>query len=836
MGKILKNSTETVGAVHGYANDEWEYKQIVYQYWDTSTAPFSTTVTTDVYLRYVGEEETGHFSNALLHVDININTYVGGITIDDSGVIGRDWVKVGSVDINVPPDSSLTELSVRSMFTYSFWINASAVSTLEYVAPSTSGGEFTDEDKIALENNTAAIRCKLLVKAKDDLPEIELTENNSVKTWEYDDERLVPKKGFIGQFVGRTLDGELQNISDDFDINGREIELKLGVVHLGTRYDYLSNEDDLTLMTEDYEKLSANDSGGDKTNWYSFGDFLVTEPEDDEVSDNTKFESMDYAKLFNKPFDGNYTDEEFTTSYNDLMGVNLSEEERKSFVVEPVKLLWVAKYTCKQVGVKLGNEDFTNADFDIDTNPFQAGETCRDVIKAVAMLAFSWARIGWDNKCYIDFAKKDTSDVDGLNVLDKNQYFSLETIEDTKPINAVAFGMRNVDGETAISIQSGTNGDNCIYLYDNPFLYSFALRQKAANSGSVLFGLTYSQLSTETVGHPWMIGNEMINVKNMENQSNFTYPFNTKIKYSGHIRSEISSVDETEVEKTLGYTSDIVKSTRQATIEVNKQEGRINIVAGKVDDVEDKLGNVYTKEEVDDLIVDAAGLTNRYLTSGGANKFRNTGLWYKEDTTGGFEYWTGSVLVADDSNSASGTVMKLQNSTLTQTLTSIPNGAYTISFKHKKVNPTATLTVLINNTDYSEKLSSGDNFEQTFEVTTNSIEISFICNVNNGWDVWELMCNVGEAPLVWTQHADEVRTDTVNISKGLTITSTTTNAVFKANADGIRIDNTSADPNYRTSFLDNGMSTHNAEIRGQAKISGALHTIVGNQTWISGIL
>ena len=95
------------------------------------------------------------------------------------------------------------------------------------------------------------------------------------------------------------------------------------------------------------------------------------------------------------------------------------------------------------------------------------------------------------------------------------------------------------------------------------------------------------------------------------------------------------------------------------------------------------------------------------------------------------------------------------------------------------------------------------------------------------------MCNVGASALVWTQHPDEVMTDTVNISKGIKITSTSKNAIFKADADGIRIENTL--DKTTTEFTDNGMITNDAEIKGQAKVSGALHTKVGNQTWISGL-
>lgn len=828
---------EATGTVYGYGQDEWEYKHIIYQYWDTSTAPYSTIIVVDGCLKYIGEEEEYHGflpEGAGMTIGINTNQYSGGSYATTEPFPNNQWKVAATVEIHIEPNSSLENMAINSRFTNSFWINTSVTTNMAYIPPSTSGGEFTDEDKIALENNTAAISCKLVVKAKDELPEIILTENNSVKNWEYDDERLVPNKGFVGQFVGRTLNGDFQNVSDDFDITNREIELWLGVVHLGSRYEFLTDEDDDNLLTENYERISTTDNQSDTTNWYDFGSFIVLEPEDDNVSDNTKFETMDYAKLFNKSFDGNYTDDEFTTSYNDLMGVGLSDEEKETFVVTPVTLGWVAKYTCNQVGVELGNNTFYNNDFEVDTNPFQAGETCRDVMKAIGQLAFSWVRIGWDNKCYIDFVKKDTSSVDQYNILDKNQYFSLDTVEMTKPINAVAFGMSGIDGETAIYQQSGTDGSNCLYLYDNPFLYTFSLRDKAARTGDVIFGLSYSQLSTETVGHPWLIGNELIDVKNMENVSNYTYPFNTKIKYNGHIRSEISSVDETEVEKTLGYTSSTVKIARLASIEVNKQEGTIKQLAGAVDKITDDMGNYYTKGEINELVDDRFGLTNKYITSGGANQFRNTGLWYKEDSGNGYEYWSGSVVVADDNNSASGTVMMLQNTTLSQTLSGIPNGKYTVSFKYERLNPTATLQVLINSTDYSDRLSTSGSFEQTIDVTTNSIEFSLVCNTNNGWKLWELMGNHGEAALVWMQHADEVRTDTVNISKGITITSTTTDAVFKANADGIRIENRAK--NTTTNFLEDGLETENATIKKQAKISGALHTIVGRQTWISGIL
>jgi len=691
----------------------------------------------------------------------------------------------------------------------------------------------SEEDKIALRNSTAAIRCKFIVKAKGNLPEIILTDDNSIKTFEYDDDRLVPNEGFIGQFVARTLSGKLDNISDDFDINGREIQFYLGIVKLEKKVKYLKTENDELLITQDNAEIYLDNLSNADTSWYDFGTFIITEPEDDDVKDNTTFESMDYTKLFNKKFDGDYTDEEFTTSYNTYVGANLTDEERVEFIPTPVTAMWLAQYTCKQVGVEFGSLSFTNDDFEYDINPFQAGESCRDVMKQIGKTAFSWVRVGWDNKCYIDFGQQTT--VDELDILDNDQYYSLtKSGEKVGPINKVAIGMSGIDGETAERIQDETLGDKPIYIYDNPLLYTFDLRLKALEKCDVLFGLEYEQLETETIGHPWFIGNELINVKDMLNNSSLTYPFNKKITYGGHIRSKISSVEETEVNKTLGYTSNIIKELRDASVNVNKQEGRINSLTKKITTIEDKFGDYYTIEQTNELLQDEMGLTNAYRTSGGANIFRNTGLWYRENN--GFEYWDGPVDVNEDDISASNTVMLLQDGTLSQTVNNIPNGVYTISFKYEQLNPTATLQVLINNVDYTNQLINGSFGENGVQgnVTTNTISITFICDVNNGYKIYELMGNKGGAPILWTQYPNEVRTDTVNISKGITITSTTTNAVFKANADGIRIEN--SQKNTTTNFLDDGMETENATIKKQAKISGALHTIVGNQTWISGIL
>ena len=413
----------------------------------------------------------------------------------------------------------------------------------------------SNNDKLLLTQGVATIKCQVIVKATDTLPETVLSEENSVKDWTYTDERYVPKQGFIGQFVARTLSGNLQNISDDFNIEGREIELRIGVV------------------------------SGTSTNWYSLGNFIITDPTDNNVIDNTKFEAMDYTKLFNKKFNGDFKDNVFTQSYNEIINDKST-----------VTAIWLAKYCCAQVGVEFGQTAFTNSDFIINQNPFLAGETCRDVLKEISKLAYSWVRIGWDNKCYIDFEPVSSNTVSEENTITNNHYYTLETRKELYgPINNVVVGMSGIDGESHSEKDPNakpSDGEHTIYIYDNPLTNTFELRALAQKKASKLFGLQFAQVSTETIGHPWLQANEKINVKNMENVDNYTYPFNRTIKFTGHIRTTIDSMADSDVEATLAYESEIMKSIKKASATVDKQNGVISLLVEDVRATQEAVENI----------------------------------------------------------------------------------------------------------------------------------------------------------------------------------------------------------------------------------------------------
>ena len=95
------------------------------------------------------------------------------------------------------------------------------------------------------------------------------------------------------------------------------------------------------------------------------------------------------------------------------------------------------------------------------------------------------------------------------------------------------------------------------------------------------------------------------------------------------------------------------------------------------------------------------------------------------------------------------------------------------------------------------------------------------------------MGNIGATYLAYTQNGNETTTDTVNISKGITITSTNMETIFRANANGIRI--TTLQGNLIAYFTDKGLSTKELVVENEAQIVKVLFQEVDDQTWITRI-
>ena len=420
------------------------------------------------------------------------------------------------------------------------------------------------------------------------------------------------------------------------------------------------------------------------------------------------------------------------------------------------------------------------------------------------------------------------------SLLEGNNHITIEPNDLTPTIN---ISVKDIDQEiteysgTSIDLVAKHYEESEIQLFDNPLTHSEKLRRIAMNGCETLFGLTYTPMEVDSIGHPWMYGDDYCKITNLNNSDYFFYPFNRSIDYKGYIESKLESVSEGKIEQKYEWDSGLLSKIRQTEINVDKANGNITLLTKTTQDIQSDIEqNYYTKEMTNTLIQNAeTGVTNTFSEAGGNNIFRNTGLWFAQsDTNNPYEFWTGNVVRSSHDKASNGYCLLLQNTTLSQDEL-VANGDYTVSFKYRKISPLAVAKCVINGVEYILDSQTDTEFQQTGTVNSQHIKMDFICNTDNGCEIYDIMVNAGKVKLAYSQNQNETITDTVNISKGITITSTSTDTTFKANADGIRLLNKGGD--IKTKFTDSGTETDSLVVNEQSIIVGILRQRVGDQVW-----
>ena len=447
-----------------------------------------------------------------------------------------------------------------------------------------------ETDKQALIDGSATIPYRITIIGDTESENEVLTEYDIVNTT-YEDYRYVDTATLcIGQFVARTISGELMNPNNSIIMENKEIKVELGV---------------------------KTESG---TNYYSLGNFLITKPSDDAVKDKTSFEAMDYTKKFNREFDA-------------------------TGLTFPCTALQLAQFCCQKCGVELGSTSFTNSSFVIDSNQYETGDTFRKVMQDIGKLAYSWVRIGWDNKCYIDFSFSST--VADTNKIGTSNYYDL-TVQSEKfgPVNRVVIGMSDIEGENVVLEDSTSieqNGVCELQIMDNNLTYTPELRQQAIASANKLFGLSFVPVEINTTGHPWLLGNETVEIEKLDGTKIKTIPFDRTIEYSGHIKTKLVSKADTKTETEYKNPGTLETAIKQTRIIVNKQEQEISQVIQQqesqteiINSVQDSIDNLT--EQINENIIIYRGNGVPTLDNYPANEWTTTEL--KDDHVGDLYYNT----------------------------------------------------------------------------------------------------------------------------------------------------------------------------------------------------
>lgn len=536
--------------------------------------------------------------------------------------------------------------------------------------------QYRNIDKQALKENGYTVLAKISIVGTDTV----FTEDDYIVDWDYEDYRYVPNNGFIGQFVERILDGNLQNISDGVILEDTEINLKLGI---------------------------KNALDNDTITWYDYGNFLITKVEKTDTTGNYRFESADYTKKFNIPFKdyievegqiipiafptlamelmdftcfqagvipdypeadncsyyivpeeglspGNYYFEVYedtikyinftTTSYlgknsvllfipgeNKLIQKFVGYSPDHELVINRTELTFTKQTTHTGSWLEQRNSayiDFTNNDFVIESNQYDSEDTCRKVMQDIAKLAYSWVRIGEDNKVHIDFTPKSTSSVDQYDQLTTDEYYVSKKSDLTfGPVNKVLIGMSDVEGENLyVTSQDYTEETECaIKIYDNNLTNTEELRAIALYGAEKLFGVEYTPIEINSVGHPWLDGDELIKLTNVDNEVIYTYPFNRKIHYAGYIEGVIGAEASTTQNTKYEYKNDIISNVKRTAIIVDKQEQTITALAENVDENSSNISQMQIDLNGINLRVqsvettEVTGVTNEYAVNDDAS-------------------------------------------------------------------------------------------------------------------------------------------------------------------------------------------------------------------------
>ena len=425
-----------------------------------------------------------------------------------------------------------------------------------------SGAAWTPELKDAFKHNVT--RASVLYN------NVNYNEDNFLKEAELQDVRYVPNVGFLGQAVAKMLTIKLVNDEDsNLNFENANIQFKIGAEYNGI------------------------------TQYINFGNFIVNEPpENDDTNGTVKVIAYDYMIKFNKSY------------------INR--------VVYPCTLKDLLLDVCSQAGVDLGSNTFLNENFIVEDNQFE-GKQLREVLQHIAKSAFSWARIGQDNKLYLDFQVN--NNIDETITIDEYKMDAFKKANEYYgPINKVTYADSDIKGQE-ISVQDdnsiATNGVKEIIIYDNYFAYTTEKRQQLIQAGSALFGLRYMPIQKlETIGLIYLDSNDIIGIEDGKGTTFLTRNFSHIIKYNGITNDTFETTGESDNQRTyLNQNNSAIQNAR-TEITVDRAKKQIQSVVSETIDpdnpnsMSNKLSQVtQTVSELSSQISDIADITTSLETS-----------------------------------------------------------------------------------------------------------------------------------------------------------------------------------------------------------------------------
>lgn len=440
---------------------------------------------------------------------------------------------------------------------------------------------------------------------------VDLNEENNLIELTLEDDRYIDGLGFIGSACAKKLDITIHDGNNSLNLENKVLTLKIGAEYNGSTY------------------------------YINYGDFIVNEaPQIDETNNKMTITAYDYMIKFNQPY-----------------------EDRVTY---PTSLLLLAQDICSQAGVTLATTNFTNYDFIVTDNQFE-GATLREVLQNIGKCAFSWARIGQDNRLYLDFSQT-AENTETFTIDDYKTNGFKKSKEYYGPVNQVTYADSDIEGqEERVKDQTSItqNGLKELVIYDNLFAYTPEKRATLIQGGTRLFGLTYMPVSQlDSIGFIFLDNNDIINIETLDEQTYTTRVFNHTIKYTGTTSDSFVTEGTSNNEETYRNTATSVLQNQQTRIIVDKANKKISALVEENTEFNNKLVQLEASvdgisTEVDNMVDyrrEASGTTQVYLENAGefdimeleiqGNKTYYTNLYPGEDLYPG-EWLQPNMEVAD---------------------------------------------------------------------------------------------------------------------------------------------------------------------------------------------
>ncbi len=452
--------------------------------------------------------------------------------------------------------------------------------------------EWTDELKNAFKHG--------ITKAKIIYDNTEINYDNGIKEITLEDSVYVPDLGFIGQAVAKKVTLTLLDNEQTTNLENSEFELYIGA---------------------DYNN---------KTYYINYGKFIVNEvPENDSTNGTIRIIAYDYMIKFNKIYEDQ--------------------------VVYPRTLKEYLTNICLQAGVELGSETFLNDSFLVTDNQFE-GKQLREILKHIAKCAFSWARIGQDNKLYLDFDITeniaDTFTIDDYKMdgyKKANEYYG--------PINKVTYGDSDIQGQEISVPEVDPENVKELIINDNYFGYTLEKRKELIQAGENLFGFTYMPVTQlDLTGAIYLDCTDSIEIQDENKNSITTRVFSHTIKYNGIISDTITTEGISDNQQTYENMNTPVSATNRTEISVDRANKRIQSIASEIGDRSQKtttitqdIDGIESKvEDLEDLTKVATGLKTVTISDAYPNELPLEIHIYGNNTVFDYLYPADDLFPADD--------------------------------------------------------------------------------------------------------------------------------------------------------------------------------------------